>query len=263
MSDDESLPPWADDELSEILGMAEYNTRAAAHNLSEIYGLIARVHRAFVRAREAVQRDDDHLRLIPRFLLARASSSCLASIRLALGGQIFEAHVVLRAEIEQAWYALHIAEDPSPPARAEIWLRRNEDAAAVSRCKSEFSAGSVRSTHEAVDPGTAMDLQALYARTIDFGGHPNQLGLLSGLTKSKAGKTTTYQVPVLCADTLPMVTTLHAVAAVAIGVLKVFQAIFGIRFQLLDMDAEIRDLVDGLISIFKQYVPDAGGRGGA
>jgi hypothetical protein len=108
-----------------------------------------------------------------------------------------------------------------------------------------------------------MDLQALYARTIDFGGHPNQLGLLSGLTKSKAGKTTTYQVPVLCADTLPMVTTLHAVAAVAIGVLKVFQAIFGIRFQLLDMDAEIRDLVDGLNSIFKQYVPDAGGRGGA
>ncbi len=253
MSDDQTLPPWADDELSELLGMAEYNTRAAAHNLPEIYGLIARVHRAFIRAREAVEKDNDQQRLIPRFLLARACSSCLASMRLALGGQLFEAHVVLRTEIEQAWYALHIAQDPSPPARAEIWLRRNEDSTALGRCKSEFSARNVRSTHEAVDLGTARDLHALYERTINFGGHPNQLGLLSGLTKSEAGKTTTYHVPVLCADTLPMVTTLHAVVAVAIGALKALQPIFATRFQLMGLDAEIPDLVTGLNTVFKRH----------
>ena len=261
MIDDETLPPWADDELSELLSMAEYNTRAAAHNLPEIYGLIARVHRAFVRAREAVEKDNDHHRLIPRFLLARAYSGCLASIRLSLGGQLFEAHVVLRAEIEQAWYALHLAMDPNPPTRAEIWLCRNEDSVTLGHCRSEFSAGSVRSTHEAVDPGAARYLHALYERTIDFGGHPNQLGLVSGLTKSETGKTTAYHVPVLCADTLPMVTTLHGVAAVAIGALKVFQAIFATRFQLVGLDAEIPDLVAGLNSIFKHYVPEAGARG--
>ena len=262
MSDDQT-PPWADDDLSEFLGMAEYNTRAAAHKLPEIYGLIVRVHRAFIRALEAVEKDNDQQRLIPRLLLARACSSCLASMRLALGGQLFEAHVVLRAEIEQAWYALHIAQDPSPPARAEIWLRRNEDSTALGRCKSEFLAGRVRSTHEAVDPKTASDLHALYERTIDFGGHPNQLGLLSGLTKSEAGKTTTYHVPMLCADTLPMVTTLRTVVAVGIGALKVLQPIFATRFQLMGLDAEIPGLVTELNTVSMRYGPDAGVRGGA
>src|SRR5258706_14590414 len=125
MSDDQTLPPWADDELSELLGMAEYNTRAAAHNLPEIYGLIARVHRAFIRAREAVEKDNDQQRLIPRFLLARACSSCLASMRLVLGGELFGAHGVLQAGIRPARYAGDIAQRSSPPAGAEIWLRRN------------------------------------------------------------------------------------------------------------------------------------------
>src|SRR5258705_13223410 len=116
MSDVQTLPPWADDELSELLGMAEYNTRAAAHNLPEIYGLIARVHRAFIRAREAVEKDNDQQRLIPRFLLARACSSCLASMRLALCGQLFAGHVVLPTQSEPAWDALPIAPAPRPPA---------------------------------------------------------------------------------------------------------------------------------------------------
>lgn len=253
--EDHDLPPWADDELAKLLGSAEHNTRAGSHNLPEVYALVERVHQAFIRARDAVEKDNDEHRLIPRFLLVRAYSSCVASIRLSLGGQLYETHVVLRAEIEQAWYALHIAKDPGPPSRAETWLNRNEDAMALGRCKSEFSAASVRLTHERVDPGTARHLRTLYERMIDFGGHPNQLGLLSGLTKSDTGKTTTYNVPVLCVDTLPLTATLHALVAVAVGALKVFQVIFATRFQLVGLDAELADLVTGLNTVFKQYVP--------
>jgi hypothetical protein len=263
MGDDQTLPQWADDELSKLLGMAEYNTRAGSHSLPEIYALVERVHRAFIRAREAVEKDNDQQRLIPRFLLARAYSSCATSIRLSLGGELYETHVVLRAEIEQAWYALHIAKDPAPTTRAEVWLRRNEDAAALSRCKAEFSIRSVRSTHEALDASTARDLHGLYERLIDFGGHPNQLGLLAGLTKSDAEKTTTYHVPVLCTDPLPMAVATHAVVAVAVGALKVFQAIYATRFQLVGLDTEIAELVAELNTVFRRYLPGGDVSGGA
>jgi integrase-like protein len=48
----EDLPPWPHDELAKLLGMAEYNARAGAHNVPEIYALLVRVHRAFARARD-------------------------------------------------------------------------------------------------------------------------------------------------------------------------------------------------------------------
>jgi hypothetical protein len=258
VEDHQELPPWSGDELAKLLSMAEYNTRAGSHNLPEIYALLERVHGAFVLAREAVEKDNRQELLIPRFLLVRAYASFLASARLSLGGQILETYVVLRAEIEQAWYALHIAKDASPPSRAEVWLRRNEDPTALGSCKSEFSVKNVRSTHEAVDAGTARDLHALYERLIDFGGHPNQLGLLSGLGKSEVGKTTTYHVPVLCAETLPLAATAHAVVAVAVGALKVFQVIFPTRFQLVGLDTEILALVTALNTLFKRYLPGAG-----
>jgi len=252
--------PWSNDDLATLLSMAEFNTRAGSHNVPEIYALLERLHRAFVLAREAVEKDDRQELLIPRLLLVRAYASFLASSRLSLGGQLLETYVVLRAEIEQAWYALHIAKDAAPPTRAEVWLRRNEDPTALGRCKNEFSVRNVRTTHEAVDEGTARDLHALYERLIDFGGHPNQFGLLSGLTKSEAEKATTYHVPVLCADALPLATTLHAVVAVAVGALKVFQMIFPTRFQLVGLDTEIPGLVTKLNTLFKRYLPGADAR---
>jgi hypothetical protein len=54
-----------------------------------------------------------------------------------------------------------------------------------------------------------------------------------------------------------MVTTLHSVAAVATGVLKIFRLVFPTRFQLVDLDAEIVELVSGLNLLFKPFVPAA------
>jgi hypothetical protein len=117
--------------------------------------------------------------------------------------------------------------------------------------------GTVRSTHEALDSETARHLRTLYERTIDFGGHPNQLGLLSGLTKSEAGKTTTFNVPVLCMDMMPLAVTLHAAVGVAVGALKIFGLIYPVRFQLVGLDAELPVLVTGLNTVFKPYATSA------
>jgi hypothetical protein len=113
------------------------------------------------------------------------ASSLRAAVRLAMSGQILEPYVLLRAAIEQSWYALHIAKDPSPPDRSALWLNRNVDAESKERCKEEFTARRVRVTHEALDAESAGRLHRLYEVTINFGAHPNSAGILVSLTESQ------------------------------------------------------------------------------
>jgi hypothetical protein len=107
----------------------------------------------------------------------------LAATRQGLSGQVVEAYPVILAVIEASWYALHLAKDPNPPTRVEVWLRRNDDEAAKERCKTEFTVANVRATHSALDSADAAVLQTLYHRTIELGGHPNERGVLAAMTR--------------------------------------------------------------------------------
>jgi hypothetical protein len=102
-------------------------------------------------------------------------------MRIAMSGQAFEAQPALRLAIEEAWYALHIAKDPAPPRRARIWYDRGDSQQATQACKNEFTVGNVRRTHEQFDLKTAAVMKVLYEDTIEFGGHPNQAGVVSSL----------------------------------------------------------------------------------
>jgi hypothetical protein len=119
-------PPWPEDPLSAFMADADLNSRATAFNLPEVYALLQRFHVTFLRVGEAVEKDT-HARLVPGILRIRAHSSFLAATRLSTSGQLLEAFVVLRVAIEQAWYALHIAKDPTGHARAEVLLRRGRE----------------------------------------------------------------------------------------------------------------------------------------
>jgi hypothetical protein len=168
-----------------------------------------------------------------------------------MSGQLFESYAVLRAAIEQAWYALHIAKDPQPPNRAKVWLGRNKNEVAKSKCKSEFTVANVRRTHESLDSVTAEQLHQLYETMIDFGAHPNQRGVLGTMGKSATGKEINYQVGILFIDTVRLVATLRRAVAVAVAALKVFQLIFPERFKLIGLDEEIEALVSEASSVFQ------------
>jgi hypothetical protein len=232
---------------------ADQNIRATSLNYPDLYRVVQRLHGAFLKCAEAVERDNREERVVPRFLLVRAHSSVFAAMRLAMSGQAAEAHPVLRSGIEQVWYGLHIAKDPEPPKRARIWLSRGDDAEATAHNKQEFTVANVRATHEALDAATSKDIQGLYERMIDFGAHPNQVGVLAGLTKTETGGTTTYGVSILRADDVSVVAALQAAVAVGVGALKVFALIYPERFRLTGLDAEIEALVAGLNGAFKQY----------
>jgi hypothetical protein len=247
-------PPWEDDPLSEFFKLAEYNDRVTSLNYLIVFELLKEVDSAFKDVQKAIEHDSKPELLVPRFLIVRTHSSFLAAIRLAMSGQIAEAYPVLRQAIEQAWYALHIAKDPSAPSCMEVWLRRNEDAMAKARCKQEFTIANVCATHEALDPDTSKHLKELYESVIDYGAHPNQLGVLVGIAHSKTAKKIEYQVGILNPKPLPMIVTVRLAVAVAVGAFKVFQLIFPERFRIMSLEIRIDELVVKLNSVFRPYI---------
>jgi len=245
---------WGDDPLSSFFADAEYNDRVTSLKLEDIYTLLQKIHGAFQRVGETVEKDKREELLVPRFLMIRTHSAFLAAIRLAMSGQLSESYSVLRAAIEQAWYALHISKDPQPTNRAKVWLCRNDNQASKSKCKKEFTISNVRSTHESLDTITANQLQQLYETMIDYGAHPNQSGMLMAMSMTEKEKEINYKVGILFPETVPLITTLRMAVAVAVGALKVFQLIFTERFKIMRLDEEIKALVNQLNTIFKPYL---------
>jgi hypothetical protein len=250
---DREPPPWGNDSLSEFFRLADYNARVTAANYPAVFELLRHVDAAFKRAEDAVERDSGWVRLVPRFLLVRTHSSFLAAVRAGMSGQLSEAFALLRGAIEQSWYALHMAKDPSGDTRIEVWLRRNHDEQATGRCKAEFTVRNVRTTHEGLDPGAASQLHSIYESLIDYGAHPNQMGVLTGVTQQECAKQIDYKVGILYPAEVSVMVTLRLAVAVAIGSLKIFQLIYPERFVLMSLDADIVRLIDGLNSRFKQY----------
>lgn len=170
-----------------------------------------------------------------------------------MSGQCIEAQVVLRSSIESAWYALHIATDPVPEARAETWLRRNDDQQATAKCRSEFTIAKVRASHEAVDPSGAADLHWLYETVIDFGAHPNQRGVLTAIIRAEDEIKVDYQVGILQPEPLRVMMSLRLGVAVAAGVLRCFRSAYPERFKLSGLDERLEQIVAGLNSVFSQF----------
>ncbi len=247
------LPAWDDDPLSSFFRDAEFNNRASSINFSSMYALLKRVHAVFQFVQAAMEKDNREELVVPRFLMIRAWSSFLAAVRLSMSGQLSEASVVLRVAIEQGWYALHIAKDPRPPERSKVWLRRNEDEAAKKSCKKEFTVANVRATHRSLDSAGAKVMGQLYERTIDFGAHPNQMGLF--ISMRRAEQPLTYKVGILHPEAFAIVATVKMAVEVAIGTLKVFQLIFPQRFQIMSIDLKIEEIIRELQSVFEPYAP--------
>lgn len=247
-------PEWETDSLSAFLKEAEYNGRVTALKFPPVFDLLKRVHMTLKQFEEAIEKDNRQEYLVARFLAVRSHSSFLAAIRLAMSGQVSEAFPILRSAIESTWYALHIAKDPKPPERSEIWLRRDENTAAKAKCKSEFAVWKVKQTHETLDPNTAKELHGIYEKLIDFGAHPNQPGVMISMKKkSESDKQIDFSVGILYPEPLPILFALRMAVEVAIGTLKTFQLVFPERLKLVGIDLEIEKLIAQANDLFKSY----------
>jgi hypothetical protein len=248
---DRQPPPWDVDSLSKYFADAEYNERVTAINYPDIYDLLRRLQRAFELAEETIEKGFAHGHfVVPRILLPRAHSAVLASIRLSMSGQSLEAQCVLRSAIEQAWYAVHIGTDA---ARAETWLRRNDSDQAQGKCKTEFTVSNVRGSHEALNMSGAADMRSLYEIAIDFGAHPNQLGVLNSMQRVETSKQVDYRVGILFPQELRVMMGVRLSVAVGVGVLNAYRVLFPERSELVGLDREIALLGDALNVQFRRF----------
>jgi hypothetical protein len=248
-------PPWGDDPLSRFFADADFNNRVTALNFGPVYTVLRRVDELFRRSEEASEKDHYEHLLVSRLLMVRAHASVLAGLRLAMSGQTTESYPVLHAAVELSWYALHIAKDPSPSRRAVIWLNRNENDTDKTTCKAEFTIANVRRTHESSDADTAKTMQQLYEHLIDFGAHPNQLGVMTPMSKMETEKQVNFSVGILYPERMVVVFALRMAVGVAISALKTFELIFPERFRLLRIDQALNSLVAEANQAFKSHSP--------
>ena len=242
-------PDWDNDPLSLFFKDAEYNERANALNFLKTYELLGQVHALFQKFEEVIEKDNRDELLVPRILMVRVHYSFLAGIRLAMSGQVSESFPILRSVVEYAWYALHIAKDPGTK-RSKIWLCRDDDAEAKTRCRNEFTVRKVRQTHEEQEAAGARELHKVYETLIDCGAHPNQLSVMMGLVKTEeTDNQGTYDVGIFQWKPVPF--GLRMAVETAIGALKTFQLVFPERFTIAGLDLEIEKLILQTNALFK------------
>lgn len=248
---DREPPVWGDDRLSTFFRDAEINTRVTMAKYPDVYRLLQRLDQAFWTVADTFEHDN--AQLVPRFLFVRAYSAYLAACRLGMSGQLMEARPVLRLGLECAWYALHVAADPAPYQRAEVWLQRNDNAEAAKRCRKEFTVTNVRATHETRDAETAADVRRLYDELIDLGAHPNQLGTLAAARCIQERERVGFDMGILYAEELPVMFTLRQAVAVGVGALKICRLVYAERFAIVGLDGKIDALVGQLNTVFRRY----------
>lgn len=248
-------PPWGNDTLSTFLSNAQQNERITSINMPDVYALLQRTQAIFERLMEITEKENTPELLPSRFLMARARGAWLGAVREGMSGQTVEVYPLIRATVENAWYALHIAKDPAPPARAEVWLRRRENDSARKRCKSEFTVANVRATHEALDPATAAALDGVYEHTIELGGHPNELAVLSSLRRTETDKAYTFEAAFLTDNPLLIALALKSAVEAAVGAMRAFRLVFPERFAIMGVDDDLNLIAAEHNVVFKRYVP--------
>lgn len=241
MKNELKIPPkWSEDPLSQFIKDAWHNTYATFANLKPEFTRLTAIHRAF-------QKIIDNLLNTPEwfagFFLMRAHSEYLAGARLSMSGQVTEAYMVLRGCLESSLYGLHISNNP---ATREVWLRRHDDDDSNRKCKNEFTAGNVFKTLESKDTDIHKIAKDLYGTTIDYGAHPNELGLLSMMRKAQDENKIDFMVDYLTGNSMPLRLGLKMTARVGVCSLFIFKLVFKERFDILGISKDLEKLKQGL-----------------
>ncbi len=151
--------------------------------------------------------------------------------------------MVLRGCLENSLYGLHISNNPDT---REIWLCRHDDEGGKKKCKNEFTARNVFNTLKAKDEKIHKIAKDLYETTIDYGAHPNELGMLSMMRKTQDENQIDFMVDYLTGDSMPLRLGLKITSRVGVCSLFIFQLVFKERFDILGISKDLETLKQGL-----------------
>ncbi|RZJ01152.1 MAG: hypothetical protein EON90_04265 [Brevundimonas sp.] len=173
----------------------------------------------------------------------RSHAAFFAAAETATSSMMAEVFPQIRSCLESAAYALHIHLTPD---LAEIWLRRHDSDQSKAAVRKGFSQASVIASIRSKDRHTADVFERLYGEAIDFGGHPNERAVTGSLRIEQTDKGQELHQLWFHGDGIALDHALISTGRAGICALQILQNVFGPRFELLGVNAEILKIRQGL-----------------
>ena len=178
--------------------------------------------------------------IVPIWFILRAHSAYLSAVGAVMAGQAYEAQALLRLCLEQGAYAHYIGDDQ---ARYELWMNRSDSAAAMKAVRGQFTHGKVSRHISAADAELGAIYTTLYDRTIDYGAHPNEMGMsLSSKTVDMEDGGKQFLTIYLHGEGLLLDYGLKAAGQVGLWVLRIARVIYPTRVQAVGIQYQLDDM---------------------
>jgi hypothetical protein len=236
-----NMPPplgWGDDTLSVFFDQSRNNVFARFENPT--YRRLAEIDKAYGLICNNLVEPPDWF--VTTFL-PRAHSVYRAAAHLALAGQLPETYMLLRGCLEDAVYGFYFLHKPNTH---ELWLRRHENATAGQVVRDEFKIGKMLRFLTKHDTDLGSIVKALYDRTIDYGAHPNERGVMQSAKMTENQTHHRFDVVYLSGNNKALAACLKSTAQVGVASLKVFRHALPEHYDRVGVTALLPSLQDGL-----------------
>jgi hypothetical protein len=233
-------PGWGDDRLSGFLNIASDNVLGTFVQLRDSYDRLRRIDDSFADLTENLLNPPDP---IAPLLMLQAHASYRAAAELAMTCQSAPAFMAMRGCVESSLYGFYFHRNPQT---FEVWARRHDNDAARRAVQDEFTIRRLKDCLAASDPATANSIATLYAKTIDFGAHPNVAALAAAFQSEEDEQRRQFKVIYLTNDWAVIRGTMKSVAQTGVASLSIFRNVFPERFDLLGLTERLTDLRQGL-----------------
>lgn len=223
-------PMWGNDALTSFFDGSRENQFATFHGKKAQFDRLIAIDAALTKLLNNAKNPQPWF---PATIMLRVMSTFKAACALAAAGSLYEIGAMARSVIETAGYAFYMADDPK---RAEIWLRRSDSPQHREAVRKEFTHGKVRAALRKNDPDAANVYSVLYEDAIDFGGHPNEKGVLRSMKLNKDESSRTIQAVLLHDDPRLIDEGLRQVEAAGLFALMCCRLIWPVRCDIIGVE---------------------------
>ncbi len=229
-------PPsgWDKNIITQNFDAARSNQFATFHNLKDWVDRLSDIDRAYRKAIEGLNNTNDWF---PGFFLPRSHSSFLAACSLCWAGQTPETYPVLRLCLENALYSFYFYKNPQT---CEVWLKRSDNDKTKKAVRDEFKAAKMIQLLQQVDAKEGKVANQLNERLIDFGAHPNELGMMQAMVHRPDLNGFDYLY--LTSNQLVIESCLKTLAQVGVCSLSIYRNIYKTRFDVLGLTKMLDDI---------------------
>lgn len=221
---------WRRGQLFPFIEECWNNSIAVVGNKNVVAAQLTAVDSIFSEL-ESVIRPTSQSQLVPALLFFRSFGAFRAAVMVSLSLPT-DGFPLQRSCLENAGYAKLISQDTD---LARIWLQRDEDPRKV---RSTFTNGRVREAIEKDDKQVAAIYQQLYERSVDFGAHPNEKGVLGNVVPGSID-TGNLQFFLLGGDSNTLKLGLKSCGQTGICSLRIFNHIFREQFAKVGFNEKI------------------------